>query len=146
MIDSPHFSEDEQIAQLVRSTIHQATQPDNRQLKQLMPPLPHRRPKQSLFQAWSRQVTAVCAAFIICLGLFGFYRSNQSAIWPGDTPTSIAVTATYTSEPTATESKEDIAATSTAKAAGSQTASLTATPVPQPTKIAALPAAAVVRP
>lgn len=132
MIESPHFSDDEQIARLVRTTLQAATQPDNGRLKQLMPPLPTRR--RRLLTAWQRQLALAGAAMIMCLGLFGLYQTGQQALWPGSAPTQVAITATFTSEPTATAT--DTAATSTAVVL--QTA--VATPAP-PTPVAALPSA-----
>jgi uncharacterized iron-regulated membrane protein len=118
MIKSPHFQDDEQIARLVRSTLQVATQVDNGRLKQLMPPAPTRR--QRLQRSWHKQLATACTLFILCLGLFGLYQTGAKTA-----ATPIAITATFTSEPTMT-------ATSTA------VANHTTTPAP-PTPVAAIP-------
>ncbi len=125
MIESPHFQDEEQIARLVRSTVQAAGQMDNGRLRQLMPPIPVRRARQ----VWQRQLATGLAALLVCLGLFGLYQSGQPGA--GVSPTYVAITATFTSEPTATETQT---VTSTAVA---QTV-MAATPAP-PTPVAALP-------
>lgn len=131
MIESPHFQDDEQLARLVRATLHTATQPDNGRLKQLMPPPPSRQRT-----VWFRQLAPACAALLLCLGLFGLYQTSQPGL-PGTVPTYMAITATFTSEPTATEVKEQ-AMTSTAVAQQTALAQTpVATPAP-PTPIAAI--------
>ncbi len=132
MIQSPHFHDEEQIARLVRSTVQAAGQVDNGRLRQLMPAIPTRRQRP----VWQRQLATACAALLVCLGLFGLYQTSQ----PGASvsPTYIAITATFTSEPTATETQT---VTSTAVA---QTA-IAATPAP-PTPVAALPVVVIRNP
>ncbi len=125
MIESPHFHDDEQIARLVRSTVQAAGQMDNGRLRQLMPPIPVRRTRP----VWQRQLATACAVLVLCLGLFGLYQTSQPGV--GASPTYVAITATFTSEPTATETQT---VTSTAVA---QPPTI-ATPAP-PTPVAALP-------
>jgi hypothetical protein len=127
MIESPHFHDDEQIARLVRSTVQAAGQVENGRLRQLMPPIPVRRARP----VWQRQLATGCAALLLCLGLFGLYHSSQPGA--GASPTYVAITATFTSEPTATETQT---VTSTAVAHPA----IIATPAP-PTPVAALPLA-----
>ncbi|HRQ41154.1 MAG TPA: hypothetical protein PLD25_24820 [Chloroflexota bacterium] len=132
MIESPHFHDEEQIARLVRGTVQAAGQVDNGRLRQLMPAIPTRRTRP----VWQRQLATACAALLVCLGMFGLYQSNQPGA--GGSPTYVAITATFTSEPTATETQT---VTSTAVAQPS----LTATPAP-PTPVAALPVAVIRNP
>ena len=125
MIESPHFHDEEQIARLVRSTVQAAGQVDNGRLRQLMPPIPVRRARR----AWQRQLATGLAALLVCLSLFGLYQSNQPGA--GALPTAVAITATFTSEPTATE-RQTVTTTAVAQTA------IAATPAP-PTPVAALP-------
>jgi hypothetical protein len=145
MIESPHFPDDEQLARLVRATIHTATQPDNGRLKQLMPPPPTRqRALAGQRIGWAKQLAPVCVTLILCLGLFGLYHTSQPGV-AGSAPTYAAITATFTSEPTATEMK---AQEMTSTAVAQQTAlaqTPAATPAP-PTPIAALPSPVIRNP
>ncbi len=138
MINQPHFSDEEEIARLVHSTLHSATQTNNQRLKQLMPEIPQNgRQRRRLAGLWGRQFAAICTAVLFCLGLYGFYQSNQPSAWQSPAGTSIAITATFTSEPTATDSSQPILLTETAVAIETE-AALNPTPVPPPTPIAAL--------
>jgi hypothetical protein len=134
MIESSPFPDDEQIARLVHSTLHAATQPDNGRLKQLMPS-PSARHRKRFPQAWQKQLATVCAALILCLGLFGFYQTSHKAMWPNSVP---KITATFTSEPTATATSTDALADTSATSTAVVSHSTRATPAP-PTPIAALP-------
>jgi uncharacterized iron-regulated membrane protein len=120
MIQSPQIQDDEQLARLVRSTLQAATQPENGRLKHLMPPPPSRRQRPP--RSWHKQLATACAVLVLCLGLVGLYQSGARTA-----ATPVAITATFTSEPTMTST-----ATSTA------VAQQTATPAP-PTPLAALP-------
>ena len=138
MIDQPQYSDEEKIAQLVHSTLQSATQTNNQRLKQLMPAIPQNgRQRRRLAGLWSRQFAAICTAVLLCLGLYGFYQSNQPSNWQPPAGTSIAITATFTSEPTATDAGQSLALTETAVAIETQ-AALNPTPAPPATPIAAL--------
>jgi hypothetical protein len=136
MMNSPQFSEEEEIARLVRSTLNTAAQMGDLRLKQLMPPIPASRRKRLLFSGWQRQLTMVCLALVLCLGVYGLYQANHQSAWQGPSPTTIAITATFTTEPTATESNEGTA-TETVTAVETQAAILATLP-PRATPVAAL--------
>lgn len=138
MINQPHFSDEEEIARLVNTTLQTATQTNNLRLKQLMPEIPQNgRRRRRLTSLWGRQFAAICTAVLFCLSLYGFYQSNQPSAWQPPAGTSIAITATFTSEPTATDAGQPIVLTETAVAIETQ-AALNPTPAPPATPIAAL--------
>lgn len=128
------ISEDEQqLAGLVRSTLQAATKPDHGRLAQLRPAIPVR--PQTRWGMWQKQGAVICAVLVVCLSLLGVYQLKQGQNGGLFMPTFTAVTATFTSEPTATNP-----ATSTAVAG----APLWVTPLP-PTPVAALPSTTFIR-
>ena len=135
MINQPHFSEEEEIANLVRTTLQTAAQTDNRRLKQLMPAVPKARQKHLSFKSWQRQLAVVCTMVLLCVGMFGLYQVNQQPVWQGP-PTALAITATYTTEPTVTENS-NVVVTETVTAVETQAA------VPLIPRAAATPIAAL---
>lgn len=123
-----------QIEQMVRTTLHETTTPENGRLRQLMPQIPQqKRPFAFFTSGWMQQMAAVAVLAIFILGGFSVYRSEQNPIY---TPTLMAATATFTNEPTATVSEEK-AATSTAVAIQPEQLN-EVTPAPVATPIAAL--------
>lgn len=131
---------DTKIAQMVRSTLHAATQPDNRRLAELMPPIPSRqRSRWTLSLTWQRQLATACVGLLLILGGLGLsHFDRQSGVGPA--PTLLAITATYTTEPTntAVRTATTIAPTATAVAADPATAPQPAlyAPSPPPTPVA----------
>ncbi len=143
-----------EMGQMVRLTLHTATQPANGRLSHLMPPLPTRqkRPSPTMIRGWQRQLALVGVLVMILFGSMGLWHGRSQQIWGGVTTVTEAATATSTLNATATiaqrqtiQAQETMAAeiTETAVAATAiQTtsqAALNATPAPPPTPIAALP-------
>ncbi|MCP4356619.1 MAG: hypothetical protein GY796_01195 [Chloroflexi bacterium] len=133
MIESPRFSE-EQIARMVRATLHKATQPDNGRLQQLMPAIPQKRRWLDWHFSWQRPLATMTVMLIVCLSGFGLYHVNRQPALTS--PTVVAITATFTSEPTAAETEPANELTMTSTAVAHQTQPAIATPAPQPTPIA----------
>lgn len=143
MINQEFLTQDEmQMAQMVRATIHAATQPVPGQLPALMPAPPVA--AAAAVPIWTRQWAAVAACVFLLLGSLGLYhiRQNDGGYGP-ITPTMLAVTATMTNAPTSTIAQTDGAGREgrVATAVATQPAlapSLSTTPAPNPTPIAAL--------
>ena len=128
----------------VRSTLQSVTQPDGGRLSQLMPKPPRRRSSFVQF-IWQKQLAPVCL-LLLFLGSFGLRWSNEpSRGWLVPSATHLAITATYTSSPTATLSeateawpgKAETAPIST-RATTEPAPALAITPAPIATPIAAL--------
>ncbi|MFO7682316.1 MAG: zf-HC2 domain-containing protein [Chloroflexota bacterium] len=137
------------LGQMVRLTLQTATQPANGRLTQLMPAIPsHKQRRPGLVMGWQRQLAVVGLLMMVLLGSLGMWNGRSHTIWGAPSPT-LAVTATSTQDATATlaqqatQVQETLAAqqlTLTAVASPTLEASITATPAPQPTPIAAIPA------
>ena len=124
-----------QVSQLVKQTLHQASQIENGRLAQLMPPIPERK-RPLWFSFAPRQLAMVAMLFVLLLGGWQWFNSDQPAMW-SSTPTIVAVTATMTHTPAATETQ--IGPTETAVASqNNPTIVITPAPAP-PTPIAAVP-------
>lgn len=134
MIESPHLPDEEQVGKLVRTSLQAVTRPDDGRLRQLMPPPPTR--GQRLWAAWQRPLATLCTMLIFGIALWGLARGPQPAAWSPAGVTAVAVTATFTTHPTATETEPTAGATSTAVHPGTK---ISATPVPPATPLAALP-------
>ncbi|KAA3664880.1 MAG: hypothetical protein DWQ04_03465 [Chloroflexi bacterium] len=128
------------VGRLLRGTLSSVTQPDNGRLRQLMPTLPTQKQRPAFNFSWQRQLASVCVMLILLIGGFGWYESNQNRnLMP--LPTFVAITATYTSEPTITNTATTVKATAepTVTAVSENPApDFNATPPPNPTPIAAL--------
>ena len=92
---------EQQIGRLVRDTLSVVAQPAPGRLSRLMPAAPVRRSAPFLNQPWQKQLAAACVALILLVGSAGLYSANQQG-WRNPVPSFIAITATMTSEPTAT--------------------------------------------
>jgi len=141
-----------EMGQMLRLTLHTATQPANGRLTQLMPAIP--RKKQGwpvMLMGWQRQLAVVGLLIAILFGSFGVWNGRSQNIWSVPSPTTLAATATSTKDATATivqqttEAEETLAGegltvtavSSPVKQATAQ-AYITATPAPQPTPVAAI--------
>ena len=135
------LASEQAVGHLLRQTVHEVTQPSNGTLRQLMPAIPGKQSHQWVFnRPWQRQLASVGMLLILLLGGMGWYESNRSSSM-GPVPTFIAITATYTNEPTTTATTTQATAEPviTAVSANPEPA-YSATPPPNPTPIAALPA------
>jgi anti-sigma factor RsiW len=135
-----------EMSQMVRYTLNTATQPANGRLAHLMPAIPTAR-KQSavtMFVGWQRQLAVAGLLFVILFGSLGVWNGRSSHIWGVASPTALAATATRTQDATATIAQQTSEAqetlTTTAVASPTLPASSRATPAPQATPIAAIPA------
>ncbi|MEZ4646750.1 MAG: hypothetical protein R3E31_29160 [Chloroflexota bacterium] len=144
MMNQDFLTQDEmQIAQMVRATIHAATQPTPGQLAALMPPPPVQ--TKTAVPVWTRQWAALAACILLLVGSLGLYfaRQNYGGYGPA-LPTQLAVTATMTNIPTSTIAQNDGieedtgAATAVATQPALFAPAIKATPAPNPTPIAAL--------
>ena len=128
------------VGRLLHGTLTRATQPDNGRLRQLMPTVPTPKARQAFSFSWQRQLASVCVMLILVMGGFGWYESNQNRnLMP--LPTFVAITATYTTEPTITNTATTVKATTEptiTAVSEKQAPSFNATPLPNPTPIAAL--------
>jgi hypothetical protein len=139
MMKQPPFSDEEEIARLVRSTLQSATQTNNLRLTQLRPAAPRHGRRPQRFHGWQRQLAAVCTAVALCLSLTIFYQGMEQSGWQGSAAATSAATATFTSQPTVTETDTVVALTETAVALATQAAAgQKHTPMPPATPIAAL--------
>ena len=132
------------MGKLIQHTLHAVTQPTNGRLHQLMPTIPQKRKRWGWNLALQRQVASASVFIMLILGGFGWYNANQqNGLLPA--PTYVAITATFTSEPTATEANAAATTlpTETAVANGNVTnqqpnINVNTTPPPLATPIAAL--------
>lgn len=108
---------DTNIAQMVRSTLHTATQPDNRRLAQLMPQIPAQRPSRATALTWQRQLASLCVLALLLLGGVGLWQFEARPGMMG-----VAATATQTTEPTHTVVLTETAVAPTATAVAADTA------------------------
>ncbi len=122
----------------IQQTLHVGTQPTNGRLQQLMPAIPQKNKQWGWNLALQRQITSALVLSMLILGGFSWYNATQhNGLLPA--PTYVAITATFTSEPTATEAKATILPTETAVANQQQPhINVNTTPPPQATPIAAL--------
>ena len=94
MMEQELISQDEvRLAQLVRGTLHTATQPQPGQLARLMPPVPGRKTARL---AWQRQWAALAACAILLLSGMGIFFTRQQGWVVPISPTTLSVTATTT--------------------------------------------------
>lgn len=125
--------QERQVGQLVKRTLQQAGTIENGRLAQLMPAIPkQKRPFWPSFAP--RQLAMVAMLFVLLLGGWQWFNNEQSALW--SSPTAVAVTATMTHTPAATETQ--MVPTETAVADQNNPIVVT-TPAPLPTPIAAVP-------
>ncbi len=136
------LTSEQTVGRSLHSTLSSVTQPDNGRLRQLMPAIPTQKPRTAFNFSWQRRVASVCVMLILVIGGLGWYQSNQNrSMMP--LPTFVAITATYTSEPTITNTATTVKATTepTITAVSENPApAFSATPPPNPTPIAALAA------
>ena len=126
--------QERQVGQLVKSTLQQASAVENGRLAQLMPAIPkQKRPFWNSFAP--RQLAMVAMLFVLLLGGWQWFNSEQSALW--SSPTAVAVTATMTHTPTATETQ--MVPTETAVANQTKPNIVITPERPPPTPVAAVP-------
>ncbi len=126
--------QERQVGQLVKSTLQQVGAVGNGRLAHLMPAIPQKR-RPFWHSIAPRQLAMVTMLFVLLLGSWHWFTSGQSALW--SSPTAVAVTATMTHTPAATETQ--MVATETA-VANQANPDLVITPVPPPpTPVAAVP-------
>lgn len=131
--------QEQQVRQLVRETLTQVGQIENGRLTQLMPAIPQKkRPfwPTLITKPLVNQLAMAAMLFVLLLGGWHWFSNESNAIWHTP-PTSIAVTATITNTPTATQTEAKIVATETA--VGQTTPAIIQTPAPLPTPVAAVP-------
>ncbi len=123
------------VGRLVRTTLQETTAPASGRIPQLMPAVPRQRPYPWRGLTWQRSVAALSLILVIFLGSAGLYQSRQAAITSA-TPTLMAVTATFTREPTATLAQLEIEEALPPGTAVAQSALLEiqATPAPPTTR------------
>jgi hypothetical protein len=128
-------SQERQVGQLVKQTLQQAGQIENGRLAHLRPAIPER--KRPLWPSFApRQLAMVAMLFVLLLGGWQWFSSDHAVIWPS-TPTIVAVTATMTHTPAATETQ--IMPTETAVASQNRPNAVITTAPPPPTPVAAVP-------
>ncbi|MBE2199933.1 MAG: hypothetical protein IAE79_15065 [Anaerolinea sp.] len=133
--------EEASMAQMVRATLHVATQPAPGQLAALMPAPPVR--KATAVPLWRQQWATLATCVFLLLGSVGLYyaRQQHDAFAPA-APTLLAATATMTQEPTSTLARQGDGAVlplrATAVATQPAFAPTHVMPSPNPTPIAAL--------
>jgi len=126
--------QERQVGQLVKSTLQQASIIENDRLAQFMPVIPQR--KRPFWPSFApRQLAMVAMLFVLLLGGWHWFTSEQSALW--SSPTAVAVTATMTHTPTATQTQ--ITATETAVARQAEPELVITQAPPPPTPVAAVP-------
>ncbi|MCA9933495.1 MAG: hypothetical protein H6662_10725 [Ardenticatenaceae bacterium] len=139
MMEQELISQDDmKLAQLVRETLHAATQPQPEQLARLMPPIPRRKTAQL---TWQRQWAALAACAILLLSGMGVFFTRQQGWVMPISPTTLSVTATTTQTQTPVATLAETMNTSPDRVLPQQTvAALTAvqsaavaTPSPNPT-------------
>ena len=129
--------QERQVEHLVKSSLHQASAIENGRLVQLMPAIP--RKKRPFWASFApRQLAMAAMLFVLLLGGWQWFSSDQSPLWHSP-PTSVAVTATTTHTPAATETQ--VAPTETAVAHHKEPyeTAVSITPAPPPTPVAAVP-------
>ncbi len=129
-----------QMGRAIQQSLHLVTQPTNGRLQQLMPPIPRKRERWQLNLTLQRQIASALVLSILILGGFGWYNATQqNGFLPA--PTYVAITATFTSEPTATEANGAATALPTETAVANQqqpNINVNATPPPLATPVAML--------
>ena len=126
--------QERQVEQLVKQTLQQVEQPENGRLAQLMPAVPKQ--KRPFWHGFApRQLAMAAMLFVLLLGSWQWLNKSQPALWPPQA-TIVAVTATMTHTPAATETQT--APTETA-VAGQIEPNAMLTPAPPPTPVAAVP-------
>lgn len=140
------LAEEQQMGQLVRSTLHLVTEPAPRQLRPFMPPIP-RTQTPSLLRGWQKQLAPVILLLMLLGGLG--WNARQQTNWSTNAPMLLVMTATTTNTPTptqtgatATKSPPTQVPTSTAVAVSPQNRAAPhnrgAAPTPNPTPLALL--------
>lgn len=129
--------QENEINQLVRTTLSLATQPSTLRLGQLMPAPPQPRPAW-LTNSWQKQLAIAALLLTIIWGAFSLYQQQFSG--SAVSPDQLAVTATMIHEPTMTlaSTNEDQQKTLVGTAVPALIIEASATPTPVPTPIAAL--------
>lgn len=132
------MQQEQQVSRLVKQTLQKVGHIDNGRLTQLMPAIPS--PKRPFWHTVASRrlamaATTVSLLFVMLLGGWQWVANNQPSLWPSS-PTIVAVTATMTHTPKATETQPKPTETAVAKQNEFGTA---LTPAPLPTPIAALP-------
>jgi anti-sigma factor RsiW len=133
-----------EMGQMIRLTLHTATQPHNGRLAQFMPAIPPQKQDWSFTMiGWQRQFAVVTLLVALLLGSFGMWNGRSQNVWPGVLPTATSTqnaTATIAQQQTI-QAAETVAAEKlgiTAVASPTAQAYITATPAPQPTPLAAI--------
>lgn len=136
--------QEQEVGRLVHSTLAAATQPPIN-LRPLMPPVPQKSPSIQIFGVvlnWRQQLAPLALALVLLLGSVGFFLSEQRGMWQTTTPTALAITATMTNSPTAaiteTRLEQGQPLVTTAVPLPNDQPTISATPAPNPTPIAAL--------
>ncbi|MCP5099302.1 MAG: zf-HC2 domain-containing protein [Chloroflexi bacterium] len=129
------------IGTMMQRTLKQATQPANGRLRQLMPPIPQKQQRTLLGFAMQRQLASLCVMLLLIVGGFGWYESQQNHTILPLSPTSLAVTATHTTEPTLTATSTDATTVPMETAVSHNPApEYSPTPPPNPTPVAVISA------
>lgn len=133
-----------QVGQLVKQTLQHAAAADNGRLVQLMPAIPAR--KRAFWSKWvsrqlGQQLAAVAMLLVLLLGGWQWFNGDNAPVWEAP-PTILAVTATMTHTPAATETQMVPTETAVAIQPGPKTnrdTPFVRTPAPLPTPVAAVP-------
>jgi anti-sigma factor RsiW len=135
------LQQENELTQLVRTTLSVASQPANLRLRQLMPTPPRSRQIQWLWTDWRTGWTKQLAltAMLLIFFLTGLNLYEQNMMGHGGPELPIAATATFTQEPTMTLADAD----DIEKEVGGTAVPVlliipSATPSPAPTPLAAL--------
>ncbi|MEM7115579.1 MAG: anti-sigma factor [Chloroflexota bacterium] len=128
---------EKQLAQTIRSTLHVATQPAPRRLRQLMPAIPQQKTAVPWLQRYQKQLAPVALLLFLLLGSLG-WNATQQTDWRNPQPAFLALTATSTQAPTATATDLPEAIEPTSTAVAEAPSDQPVTPAPNPTPIAAL--------
>lgn len=124
---------DQQLTNLLRTTLQTATHVDNGRLQKLMPALPTRRPTRIWQQTLQRQLVPVCMLLLLFFGGLGVYQTMQHEPTGGvGFPTALAVTATNTATPTETAVATKLANDKAKSTAVAIDAPITPSPVATP--------------
>ncbi|MCA9997156.1 MAG: zf-HC2 domain-containing protein [Anaerolineales bacterium] len=130
------LANEQRLGQLVRSTLHAATEPAPRQLRPFMPPIP-RRQTPSLLHGWQKQLAPIVLLLMLLLGGMGWNARQQSNGFSNN-PMLLVMTATTTNTPTVTATKAPPTQMPTSTAIAISTDDHVATPAPNPTPLALL--------
>lgn len=128
---------EQRLTQTIRATLHVATQPAPRRLRQLMPNIPQQKTAVPWLQRYQKQLAPVAVVLFLLLGGFGWNATQQST-WDTPQPAILALTATSTQAPTATATDLPKVIEPTSTAVAEAPSRQNVTPAPNPTPIAAL--------